>query len=155
MRVWRLVKRRHLRTVFSGAGARLHGGRWHHAGTAVVYTSESLSLAALELLVNTDSDLVPGDVVSIDAEIPERVRLRRVLPAQLPRNWRTYPAPRGTRDLGADWLQSGESVALVVPSVVVPEEHNILLNPAHADFAKLKIGRSKPFRFDSRLVKQP
>lgn len=149
MKVWRICKRRH--AAFDGEGARLAGGRWNSPGIAVVYTSESLSLAALELIVHADSTLLPGDLVSIEAELPEGVSLRRLEIADLPRTWRRHPAPDALARVGNAWARSGEGMALSVPSAVVPNDHNVLLNPGHPDFRRIRVGRPESFSLDPRL----
>ena len=151
MKVWRLCKRRH--AAFDGEGARLAGGRWNRAGTAVVYTSEALSLAALELLVHGDPGLLPADLVAIAAELPEGIAPERVDSGSLPKNWRRYPAPDALGQIGTDWARRLSSVALSVPSVLVPRERNVLLNPAHADFRAIRVGKPEPFSFDPRLAR--
>lgn len=150
MKVWRLCKRRH--AAFDGEGARRVGGRWNPRGTAVVYASESLSLAALEMLVHCDPALLPADLVAIGAEIPDSLRIDRIEEGSLPRSWRRHPAPESLAALGADWLKSRESAVLSVPSAVVPRERNVLLNPAHPDFRKVKVGPPEAFSFDARLA---
>ena len=119
----------------------------------VIYTATSLSLAALEVLVHFDHDLIPGSFVAFAVEIPATVRLQRLTARQLPPNWRTLPAPDETKDLGTRWFKSRRTVGLVVPSALVPQEQNILLDPTHPDFSKLRIGAPKPFAFDPRLVR--
>lgn len=151
MKVWRLCKRRH--TAFDGEGARLAGGRWNRPGTAVVYTSETLSLAALELLAHGDPALLPADLVAIVAELPEGIAPERVEAGSLPKNWRLYPAPEEIGHIGTDWARRLSSVALSVPSVLVPRERNVLLNPAHADFRSIRVGKPEPFSFDPRLAR--
>jgi RES domain-containing protein len=148
---WRIFQPRHAGAAFTGAGARLYGGRRNSKGVAVVYTSQSLALAALELLVHLHA-----------AQILERYRVtpvtfdpelvRDVDRAQLPRNWRADPAPARLRAIGDRWVAGNESAVLCVPSAVIETEFNFLLNPAHADFARLVIGKSRPFRFDPRLT---
>lgn len=153
MRVWRLCQERFASAAFTGEGARLYGGRWHRVGMPVMYTSSTLSLAALEVLVHFDHDLTPAPFVAFPVSIPSTVRLRRLTAKQLPRNWRVAPAPDETRDLGIKWLQSRKTVGLVVPSALVPQEQNILLDLTHPDFAKLRIGAHEEFTFDLRLVR--
>jgi len=150
-RVWRICQKRHARNPDPGDGARLHGGRWNHRGTAMVYTSATRSLAALELLVHFDTDIAPATFVAVPVEIPDRLVLR--LPEKdLPADWRAVPAPDSTRNLGTKWATSGRSVALSVPSVQVPDERNVLLNPVHPDFPRVSFGAARPFEFDPRLV---
>ncbi|HWZ87139.1 MAG TPA: RES domain-containing protein [Thermoanaerobaculia bacterium] len=150
MKIWRLCKRRH--ASFDGEGARLAGGRWNRRGGAVVYASESLSLAALELLVHCDPALLPADLVAIAAEIPDSVRIRRLGEEALPRDWRRYPAPEALAKFGSDWLEQRETAVLSVPSAVVPRERNVLLNPDHPEFRKVRVAAPEAFSFDPRLT---
>lgn len=149
MRVWRLCKNKH--AAFDGEGARLAGGRWNRRGTAVVYASGTLSLATLELLVHCDPALLPDDLVAIPADIPDSLRVERVEEKKLPRNWRRYPALEALARIGTDWARGLQSAALSVPSAVVPRERNFLLNPAHADFRRIRVGALEPFLLDLRL----
>jgi RES domain-containing protein len=131
----------------------LYGGRWNHAGTAVVYTSASLALAALELFVHVDVDLLPNDLVAIAAEVPESLAVETVKVASLPKNWRRYPALESLKDMGTTWAAEGSTAVLAVPSAIIPEEQNYLLNPAHRDFQQVRLRRSIPFYFDPRMWK--
>lgn len=117
----------------------------------MVYTSQVLSLAVLELLVHVDSDLLPGDLVAIPAELPADISRRSIDPRELPSGWRRWPSPPALRAIGRDWLRSGTSAVLTAPSAVVPQEHNLLLNPAHPDFHRVRIGEPQPFSLDPRL----
>ncbi len=119
----------------------------------VIYTATSLSLAALEILVHFDHDLIPGSFVAFAVEIPTTVRLQRLRVRQLPPQWRVVPAPDETKDLGTKWFKSRKTVGLVVPSALVPQEQNLLLDPTHPDFSKVRIGAPEPFAFDPRLAK--
>jgi RES domain-containing protein len=119
-----------------------------------VYVSETLALAALEYLVHVDPANVPGDLVSIPAEIPDSVAIREVNLKNLPADWRAYPAPDALAQIGTAWTNAGSSAVLGVPSAVIPDERNYLLNPAHRDFPRIKIGVPQPFAFDSRLLKR-
>jgi RES domain-containing protein len=122
-------------------------------GTPVIYTSASLSLAALELFVHLDIDIVPPNLVAIRAEIPDFLTVEAVKVASLPKNWRGYPAPEALKDIGTTWAAKGSTPILAVPSAVIPEERNYLLNPAHADFKRIRVHRSVPFHFDPRVWK--
>lgn len=119
----------------------------------MVYSSGSLSLAALELFVHVDADLVPTDLVAIPADIPDSVRLDTVRIDGLLRGWRRYPAPEALKDIGTAWVTKGSTAVLAVPSAVIPEERNYLLNPAHRDFKRIRIRKPVPFHFDSRMWK--
>jgi len=124
---WRIVKARYAANAFDGEGARRSGGRWNSPGTSVVY-----------VLIECRID--PALVVPLQRAI-------------LPKNWQAYPAPAEARAVGDRWVKQGRSVALQVPSVVVPHEHNFLINPAHAKFPSVKILASTPFPFDPRLLR--
>jgi RES domain-containing protein len=150
-RAWRLVKRKRVATAFSGEGARLAGGRWNHAGTSVVYLSGTLSLAALELFVHLDSrSRTSLELASIPVTIPDD--LVEVFD-KLPRRWRSEPSPKETKDLGTAWASSGSSCVLRVPSAIIPEEFNYVVNPAHADFGMIVAGEPERFSLDPRLWK--
>jgi RES domain-containing protein len=152
LRVWRLATRRH--SAFDGEGARLAGGRWNRRGTALVYTSDSLALAALEYLVNVDPDTAPDDLVAVAALVPDTLAIKRVAPDELPKNWRTFPAPSELAALGTKWAEALETAILQVPSAVVPQESNVILNPRHPDFAKVAMSAPVPFSFDARVWKK-
>lgn len=151
MRVWRVCSKKHQR--FDGEGARRHGGRWNHQGTSVVYTSASLSLAALELFVHVDIDIAPADLMAIQADVPDSLTIEAIKIESLPKNWRRYPAPEILKDIGTAWAAKTSTVILAMPSVVIPEERNYLLNPAHRDFKRIRIHKPTPFRFDPRMWK--
>jgi len=151
IQAWRLVKRKHASAAFSGEGARIAGGRWNHSGTAVVYVSGTLSLAVLELFAHLDLKARHTlDLVSIPVSIPGALVERTT---KLPRGWRTEPPPKKTKDLGTRWARAGSSCVLSVPSAIVPEEHNYVINPAHRDFEKIETGKARRFSLDPRLWK--
>lgn len=96
---------------------------------------------------------MPADLVSVDARIPAGWTAKRVETAELPRNWRAYPAPPALAALGTSWARSLETPGLWVPSAVIPEEWNLLINPKHPEFRRLSFERARPFRFDPRMWK--
>jgi RES domain-containing protein len=110
-----------------------------------------LALAALEVFVNLERAEPPGDLVSISADIPETLTVSRIAPTELPASWRSYPAPETLADLGARWAHELKSSVLGVPSAVIPQELNYLLNPLHSDFKRIRVGKPEAFRFDPRL----
>lgn len=152
MRVWRLCAPRHAAVAFAGEGAKKAGGRWNPRGRAAVYTSGTLALAALEMLAHVDRDTAP-ELVAVPADIPDGQPLTVVDSAGLPAGWRAYPAPPELQRVGAEWLAAGRTAVLVVPSVIVPVESNYVLNPLHADFARIVVGRPIPFLLDPRLTR--
>jgi RES domain-containing protein len=151
MKFYRVCKQARAATAFDGEGARRFPGRWNEKGVALVYCASTLSLAALECLVHVEATTLPDDLVSIEASLPRGTHTKELLHGALPPDWRDYPAPAALQALGSAWVQGLESVALWVPSAVIPSERNLLINPAHPDFAKLPRAAPEPFRFDARL----
>jgi RES domain-containing protein len=117
----------------------------------MVYTATSRALAALEFFVNLQPNEAPDDLLMAEATVPD-VGVEALKLDVLPRNWRGLDNQR-CRDLGSEWARSLRSVALKVPSVVVDGDWNVLLNPKHPEFRKVKIGAAKPFRFDERMFR--
>ena len=149
MKVFRITKARHTRTAFSGEGARLAGGRWTYPGEAAVYCSSTLALAALETFVHVGEEGRTLAFASFEVNIPASVRVDRV--AKPPRGWREEPPGPASMRVGSNWIRQGRSVALALPSVLVPQEFNVILNPAHSDFSRLEISRRSRFAFDPRM----
>lgn len=147
---WRIVKRKYAKHAFTGEGARRFGGRWNGRGTAVVYCASSRALAALELLVHLESEDLLSTYLLFEVALEESLIAEA---SSLPPQWHRNPPPSAVSSVGDQWAKGGRSVALRVPSVVVPDEHNLLLNPEHPDFGRLQIGRPQVFRFDRRLAK--
>ncbi len=154
-RVWRIIRKKRLSDAFTGEGARLGGGRWNHVGTPVIYVSETQSLAALELFVHfTRNDIkLTKSLIAIPVDVPHSLKTVEVSINNLDSDWRTSPPSNSTKDIGTEWAQNGTSAILRVPSAVIPDEYNLVLNPVHAEFKKLKIGKPRHFTFDERIWK--
>ena len=148
---WRIVKAAFAAEAFSGEGSRLYGGRWNSKGTRIAYAAASRSLAALETLVNVERRQLDRKFVFCEASFDERF-VMHVEGSDLVADWRKIPPPQALRDLGDRWVAEGQSAVLAVPSVIIPEETNYLINPAHEDFPEVRLGEARPFRFDSRLA---
>jgi RES domain-containing protein len=142
--VYRLVRAERARDVLSGEGARLYGGRWNPPGVAVVYASESRALAVLEAFVHLTLEARAMRFLLYAIKLPARTRMQR------PRRRRRQPH-ESSQKIGRKWADDGETLALVVPSVIVPQETNYVLNVRHPQFAELEIGKPEPFSFDERL----
>lgn len=147
MIAWRLATA--LYPPLTGEGARKRGGRWNSPGVPLVYASEHLSLAVLELLVHVESDDLPENLVAFRLELPDDLCERR---ADVPSHWLVDPLRRQSRRYGDAWAAERRSVGLVVPSAVVPQESNLLLNPAHPQFGEVRIVDEHPFALDRRLL---
>ncbi len=145
------MKSRHAAGAFDGEGARLHGGRWNSTGTRVAYASDSIALAALEVLAHLQSTAVLQSYSLAVIRFPEE--LVEDLPAgSLPKGWRRFPSPPGNQSIGDRWVVEGRSLVLRVPSAIIPSATNFLINPAHSDFSRAVIGPPERFAFDSRLL---
>ncbi len=150
---WRVDKAKRSRTSFTGEGAALEGGRWNSAGVRVVYLSASLAMAAFEKYVHLPKPLPAGmKLVRFKVTFSDAL-LHRVKPSDLPADWRTAPPSASTQAIGDTWARDAVSAVLAVPSVLIPEEINYLLNPAHPDFKKVKIGGPEDFTFDYRIAR--
>ena len=147
---WRIVKEKHAGSAFSGEGARIFEGRWNSAGVRMVYCSENLSLAALEILVHTQPVTMRDKFrvfrASWDDSIMATIDLKK-----LPKGWNAQPPGATSKQIGDGWIQSSRSAVLAVPSVIVPMERTFLLNPKHRDFGKIKIKDQGGFYLDPRL----
>lgn len=152
MRFWRICRSRYAAEAADGEGARRYGGRWNSRGARLVYASTSLALAAVETFVNLEPNLRPPDLVSIAGDIPDAIETVSLDIKALPARWNE------TRDdslhrFGDEWIRDGVSAALLVPSAAIRGEWNVLLNPAHADFARIEFRDPRPFEFDLRMFR--
>lgn len=136
----------------TGTGAALYGGRWNSEGVYILYTAGSPSLAMLESLVHFGGRIV-GDYCQIALEIPEE-HILELRAEELPENWRESPAPDALKAFGNRFIAEGKYLMLKVPSVLVPDESNYLLNPQHPGFKKLRTLVKSKIRFDERLIKR-
>ena len=147
---WRIISRAYTDEAFDGEGARLYGGRWNSEGTAMIYLAGSLALATLEQLAHLSrTDLLKGQFMRFRVEIPRHAILELDEEA-LPSEWASNP--EATRPLGDRWTQAEDSLALRVPSAIVPEESNYLVNPRHPNMDDLQIGDPEPYVFDKRFA---
>lgn len=147
---WRIAKERHARTAFSGEGARLFEGRWNSAGLAMVYCSESLALAALEILVHTQPAVMRDRFVAFRVSWSAAL-MRTIESKELPAGWDAQPAGPASRAIGDEWARSGRSAVLALPSVIIPRERTFLLNPRHPEFRRIKMENTGHFPLDGRL----
>ena len=152
MRVFRITKTRYADDL-SGAGARLNGGRWNHQGVSVIYTSSSRALAMVEYLVHVPAAMIPKNLCIAAIDVPDEAIPDRVEVSDLPGNWRHYPAPPELAEIGSNWALSGKSLLLQVPSAVVEDEYNVLINPMHSDMSRVTVADAQPHIFDERLVR--
>lgn len=133
----------------SGAGSRIYGGRWNPPGLAVLYTSQYISLAILEILVRANKETSPDSYTLISFEIPD-IGIYEVQIKKLKKEWPNDL--KYSQGIGEDFLKENQSLCLKVPSAIVPQENNFLLNPLHSDFKKVKIISSELLDLDKRLT---
>jgi len=150
MKSYRIAKNRYAKDL-TGTGSRKYGGRWNQKGTNMLYSSENISLAVLETLVHVDKANLPDDLKLVTLTFPDSVSCLEISQKALPDNWRGYPASNKLAQMGSDWIDKAESLLLKVPSVVIPAEKNILINPNHPGFRKIRIDEIKDFEFDDRF----
>ena len=139
----------------SGAGAKATGGRWNEKGAALTYASQTRALACLETIVHLNAGGLPLNRYLVRIDIPDPVwaAARRETAASLAVGWDAQPSGRVSIQLGARWIASRATAVLLAPSVVVPEEYNVLINPAHPDSAAISATKVRRWLYDPRLVK--
>jgi RES domain-containing protein len=151
MEVYRIVKEKYA-VPLSGIGASLVGGRWNSVGIEMIYTSQSRALAILEVLAHLPKTLLPDDLVLLQIKIPESLPITKISKSKLPENWHQFPPLRSTKQKGDQFIKLGKTLLLQVPSALVKDEYNYLINPHHADFKKISIVKIEKFNLDNRLL---
>lgn len=150
MQAWRIAREAY--RALDGEGARQAGGRWNSVGVPVVYASSTLSLAALEYLVHIDIEDVPDDLVATRIDVPDEAPSLEVQLDELPRDWYRVEDHPACVAIGDRWANAADALLLKVPSAIIPEELNVLINPAHPDAEGLHVSSSRRFAFDPRLL---
>jgi RES domain-containing protein len=152
MIVFRLCKSKYANDL-SGKGAEKSGGRWNGKGGAMLYTSGSRALCLTEIAVHIPLGILPMDFVLVSIELPEKAEIMEVKESELPENWRNFPHPKATNDIGNSFLSDSIYLILKIPSAVVQGEFNYLINPGHEFFSQIKISKVEDFYFDERLFR--
>ena len=151
MYLYRVVRNNYLYDL-SGTGSKLFGGRWNSPGIPALYTSASKSLAVLESLTNTPPAILQNDFSILILEITGKVLADEMYVKDLPKNWKTYPAPVNLAKMGDKWLLGRKRLLLKVPSVIIPSEYNYIINPLHSDMKKVKIIAAEKLELDGRVA---
>jgi len=152
--IWQICEATFAASAFSGEGASIVGGRWNSKGKRMVYTAEHLSLDILELFVHLNVPTVERDFfVAIKAEIPDNLDVEYMNIDRLPSDWYLSSSKSSLQAVGDEWMDSTRTPILAVPSAIVPQEFNYLINPLHPQFERLIIERPQPFNFDTRMWK--
>lgn len=150
MIIYRVATGEHAKEI-SGEGARLHGGRWNSVGNLALYTSEYISLCILEILVRAGKFTSPDSYTLTSIDLPEN-SVSEIQLKKLKQDWQSHL--EYTQWIGDEFLKNKQALALKVPSAVVPQEHNFLINPLHSDFKKVKVINTELLELDKRLLIQ-
>ncbi len=151
MLIYRISRTKRAKEL-TGEGARLNGGRWNSPGHSCLYAGENRALCALEYLVNNVLETAPWDLSMITIQIPDDGHL--LLEAkELPEDWNNPIASEHTQRFGTALLEKMQHLIIRVPSAVIPQEYNYLINPSHPAMKKVSIEAVTPFSFDTRLRK--
>jgi len=153
MPTWRLVHEDYAATAFDGEGARITGSRWNSEGIPMVYTAGTLSLALLEIIVHLETKNTLKYFKAIPISFSDLL-VKTIQPAALPLSWNKTPPSFITKTIGDEWVRQLASAVLCVPSAVVPNEQNYLINPRHPDFKKIEIGEQVDLPADPRILKK-
>ena len=150
MLVYRICKEAYANDL-SGQGSKLYGGRWNSKGTSVIYTASSISLAMLEILVHLPQHLFPKDMVLVTIELPKTYPKTEILVKDCPKFWDELPPHKNTQKIGDAWTTKNDELVLLVPSTIVAQETNYILNPSYSKFSGVKVKKIESISFDKRL----
>ncbi|HVI47408.1 MAG TPA: RES family NAD+ phosphorylase [Chitinophaga sp.] len=153
MDVYRISKCAYINDL-SGTGARLYGGRWNSPGHAIVYTAGSRALSALEVLVHIPLKNIVQDFCIATIHIPDDITIKAMAKQDLPSGWQSLAPDPELQCIGDEWIETSKYAVLRIPSVVIPEEFNYLINPLHPEAERITITNMQPFLFDQRLSKK-
>jgi len=152
MQAYRLSKQIYASTL-SGKGAAIKGARWNSIGVEIIYTATNRSLAMAEVAVHFSLATLPSDYMMVTIHIPDDISLKKLNPTDLPIDWNTFPHPSTTQAIGDQFIADNEYCVLQIPSAVTQGDYNILINPNHPDFKRIKIIETEVFPFDKRIFK--
>ncbi len=147
MEVFRITKTQYADRLVASGGA----ARWNARGRFVIYTAATRALACLENVVHRSGEGLHDNFRAMVIHIPDFLRIQTIAPDQLPADWFAFTMYAQCQEIGENWLLSGKTAVLRVPSAIVRQEWNYLLNPAHPDFSKIQLIRTEPFIFDPRI----
>lgn len=153
MKVFRIEREKYLKTTLSGTGASMSKGfRWNSLNTRLVYTAESRALATLEVSVHLDlAEDLPNDRFIVEIDIPDDLVIFEVCLEDLPADWNAKPPTLTTQTIGDAFVSENNSAVLKVPSSIVPQEYNYLINPHHSDARRIKVTATSSMIFDERF----
>lgn len=152
MDVFRLSREKFASNL-SGKGAAIKGARWNSIGVELIYCASNRSLAMAEVAVHFSLATLPNDYVMMTIVIPETILIQKLNPSDLPKQWNVFPHPASTQAIGDQFVSENKYGVLQIPSAVTQGDFNILINPYHPDFSKIKIVTIEKFPFDKRIFK--
>ena len=152
MEAYRLSREKFVATL-SGKGAALKGARWNSIGVELIYTASNRSLAMAEVAVHFTLATLPSDYMMITILIPDNISIQKLNISDLPTNWNTFPHPSTTQTIGDQFIADNKFCVLQIPSSVTQGDYNLLINPNHPDFKRIKIIATDKFPFDKRIFK--
>ena len=152
MELFRLCREKYIKPL-SGIGAAIKGARWNSVGVELIYTASNRSLAMAEVAVHFTMATLPEDYMMVTIFVPDNIKVKTLSETALPNNWKEFPHPSTTQKFGDDFVIENKYCIFKVPSVVTKGDFNLLINPNHKDFSKIKITEIVKFPFDKRILK--
>lgn len=152
MQAFRLSREKFASTL-SGKGAALKGARWNSPGTELIYTASNRSLAMAEVAVHFTLATLPEDYMMITIFIPDEILIQKLNVQDLPLDWNAFPPPSTIQAIGDKFCADNKFSILQIPSAVTQGDFNLLINPKHAEFKRIKIISKEKFPFDKRIFK--
>ncbi|CAN5711619.1 MAG: RES family NAD+ phosphorylase [Acidobacteria bacterium] len=152
MEAFRLSREKYAAPL-SGKGAAMKGARWNSVGVELIYTASNRSLAMAEVAVHLTMATIPSDYVMLTIYLPDDISTQKLTETDLPTNWNAFPHPISTQVIGDKFIADNNYCVLQIPSVVTQGDYNLLINPYHSDFSKIKIIAIEKFPFDKRIFK--
>ena len=148
MKVFRISREKYA-TPLSGEGAAKYGARWNPVGIGLIYTVQNRSLAMAEVVPTLAT--LPDNYMILTIDTPDDLKIKQLTETDLPEDWQEFPHPFSTQDIGRKFVPEYEFCVLIIPSVVTQGDYNVLTNPNHIDFSKIKITSMDKFPFDKRI----
>ena len=152
MEAYRLSREKYAASL-SGKGAALKGARWNSIGVEMIYTASNRSLAMAEVAVHLTLATLPDDYLMLTIYLPDDISIWKLTPADLPIDWNKFPHTNSTPNVGDKFIAENKYCVLEIPSVVTQGDFNLLINPYHSEFSRVKIIVQAKFPFDERIFK--
>ena len=152
MEAFRLSREKYA-SALSGKGAAIKGARWNSVGVEIIYTASNRSLAMAEVSVHLTLSTLPDDYMMLTIYLPDDVSMQKLTEKDLPIGWNAFPHPASTQAIGDKFVADNKYCVLQIPSAVTQGDYNLLINPYHSDFSKIKIIATEKFPFDKRIFR--